>query len=516
MCGIAVIFGEETIQRESSFIKMMDAIASRGEVTETYSNEMVLAGTQRLKIVDREGAIQPLFNQAGDKFIVFNGEIFNFKEIKSKLEGKYNFKTESDTEIILYAFEEYGEECLQLFEGQFAFVIVSISDNRIFCARDRFGIVPLYYVEDDSLIYIASELKALTFLNQKIQVLLPGYWKCGMAEPKRYFTPQYVSHNWELENFLLQLYNTTVNAIKKRVNTDLPIGIIYSGGLDSSIVLSQAIKFHPNITAFTIGANNSEDFQISQRFCQEKGIKQVVIPLGKNDIKLADIKTAITISELTEYGDIINAVITTELYRKIHATGIKVVLGGDCSDELFGGYDMYALNISLLELQQLFLYKLMNLHRTELQRVDRCSMAFKVETRVPFLDNELVQLALSTPRDWKVKGGIEKWCLREAFKQELPDSILKRKKNPLSHSSGLHEQVRLYKLFFEQYYNAQKYYLHNTIQKDFSFVLQEQGYKVNQAIAATTTPTNYSRSYLLSEFLKASARKFMLWNAPIG
>ena len=511
MCGIAVIFGKQAIEKQSLFIQMMDALSLRGEVTETYSSEMALAGTQRLKIVDRENAIQPIFNQAGDKFIVFNGEIFNFQEIRSKLENKYQFKTQSDTETVLYAFEEYGEECLQLFEGQFAFIIVSIRENRIFCARDRFGIVPLYYVEDDGLIYIASELKALTFLNQKIQSLLPGHWK-GMGEPKCYFTPQHISHNWELEDFLSQLYETTVNAIKKRVNTDLPIGIIYSGGLDSSIVLSQAIKFHPQITAFTIGSNNSEDFKVSQQFCQEKGIRQVVIPLGKNDIKLADVKTAIAISELTEYGDIINAVITTELYRKIHATGIKVVLGGDASDELFGGYDMYALKISEAELQQLFLHKLMNLHRTELQRVDRCSMAFSVETRVPFLDAELVQIALSTPREWKVKDGVEKWCLREAFKQELPNYILKRKKNPLSHSSGLHEQVRLYKLFFEQYYNAEKYYLHNIIQKDFSFVLQEQGYQVNQAIAATATPTNYSRGYLLSEFLKASARKFMLVN----
>ncbi|NJL64569.1 MAG: asparagine synthetase B [Methylacidiphilales bacterium] len=328
MCGIAVIFGEQAIQKESSFIQMMNAIALRGEVRETYSSEIALAGTQRLKIIDREGAIQPIFNQTGDKFIVFNGEIFNFDEIKSKLANKYQFKTESDTETVLHAFEEYGEECLQLFEGQFAFVIVSIKENRIFLARDRFGIVPLYYVEDDGLIYIASELKALTFLNQKIQALPPGHWKSETGKPRRYFTPQYINHNWKLEDFLAQLRETTVNAIKKRVNTDLPIGIIYSGGLDSSIVLSQAIKFHPNITAFTIGTNHSEDFEISQRFCQEKAIKQVVIPLGKNDIKLADVKTAIAISELTEYGDIINAVITTELYREIHAAGHQSCIRG--------------------------------------------------------------------------------------------------------------------------------------------------------------------------------------------
>ncbi len=513
MCGIALIFGEQAIQKEKLFMEMMSAIAPRGEVTETYSGERVRAGTRRLKIVDRENAIQPLFNATGDKFIIFNGEIFNFQEIKSKLDSKYQFKTESDTETILYAFEEYGEKCLQLFEGQFAFVIVDIKENSIFCARDRIGIVPLYYVEDSGLLYVASELKALTFLNQKIYSIPPGHLKTINSEPKPYFTPEWVAEVWQLEEFLPRLHDSVVNAVKKRVNTDLPIGIIYSGGLDSSIVLSQAIKFHSNVTAFTIGSNNSEDFEISQRFCQEKGIKQVVIPLKKNDLKLPQVKTTIKISELTEYGDIINAVITTELYRKIHAAGIKVVLGGDCSDELFGGYDMYALNISDTELQQLFLYKLMNLHRTELQRVDRCSMAFNVETRVPFLDGEVLQLALSMPQEWKVKDGIEKWCLRQAFKKELPDYIIKRRKNPLSHSSGLHEWVRLYKVFFPQYYNAEKYFLHDIIQKDFSYVLEEQGFRVERAIATTATPKNYSRGYLLSEFLKAWARKFILVNA---
>lgn len=148
--------------------------------------------------------------------------------------------------ILLHAFEEYGEECLQLFEGQFAFLIIDIKENRIFYARDRIGIVPLYYVEDEKLLYIASEVKALTFLNQKIQVLPPGHWKSQTKEPKRYFLPEYNNKNWKLSKFILQLHDTVINAVKKRVNTDLPVGVIYSGGLDSSIVLSQAIKFHPN------------------------------------------------------------------------------------------------------------------------------------------------------------------------------------------------------------------------------------------------------------------------------
>ena len=509
MCGIAVIFGKGAVTQENFLQQMLQVMAGRGEVTETFSHAQVVAGTRRLKIVDRDHAHQPLFNQAGDKFIVFNGEIFNFLEIRTKLEAKYKFQTHSDTEIILHAFTEYGENCLDLFEGQFAFAIVDLQQQSIFYARDRLGITPLYYVDTPELLYLASEIKALTPLNQKIQVLLPGHFRFNTQTPQSYFQPSFSTYPDSWEAFIPQLRSTVSQAIQKRVTTDLPIGIIYSGGLDSSIVLSQAIKFHPQVTAFTIGSEQSEDFAISQRFCQEKGIKQVVISLNKNDFSLQDIRAAIQISELTEYGDIINAVISKELYKEIHRSGIKIILGGDGSDELFGGYDMYALNTSAAELDRLFIYKLMNLHRTELQRVDRCSLAFGVETRVPFLDRALVQLALSIPRDWKVKNGIEKWCLRQAFQAELPEYIINRKKNPLSHSSGLHEWVRLYKITFAGYYKAEKYDLHDSLKKDFSIVLGEQNYQVDRAIATMLNTEDYSKLNLLGEFVKASVRKIL-------
>lgn len=509
MCGIAVIFGKGAAAQWQFLQQMLLVMAGRGEGTETFSHSQVVAGTRRLKIVDRNHALQPLFNQTRDKFIVFNGEIFNFLEIRAKLEAKYQFQTHSDTETILHAFTEYGEDCLHLFEGQFAFVIVDLEQQSIFYARDRLGITPLYYVETAELLYIASEIKALTPLNQKIQALLPGHFRVNSQLSQSYFHPSFTTYSDSLEEFIPQLRSTVAQAVQKRVATDLPIGIIYSGGLDSSIVLSQALKFHGDVTAFTIGSDKSEDFAISQRFCQEKGIKQVTISLDKNSFNLLDIKSAIRISELTEYGDIINAVISKELYKKIHESGIKIILGGDGSDELFGGYDMYALNTSEAELQRLFIYKLMNLHRTELQRVDRCSMAFNVETRVPFLDHALVQLALSIPRDWKVKDGVEKWCLRQAFKAELPAYIINRKKNPLSHSSGLHEWVRLYKITFPRYYKFEKYYLHDSLKKDFSIVLGEQNYQVDRAIAAMANSQDYGKLHLLSEFCKALVRKII-------
>lgn len=514
MCGIAVIFGENAEAKQSELLQMISSMESRGEVTETFIHPQVVTGTRRLKIVDREASQQPIFNANRDKLVVFNGEIFNFAELRSRsgadapsqLAEKYPFKTHGDTETILYAFEEYGEKCVDLFEGQFAFIIVDLKENKLFFARDPLGIIPLYFVRDSQFLYIASTIKALTHLNQPIEVLPPGCYQWSDRPAVQYFQAKLSSQTATFEEFLPQLKTTLVGAIQRRTQTDLPIGIIYSGGLDSSIVLSQAIKYHPQVTAFTIGCEGSEDFAISQRFCRDRGIKQVVISLQPEDFRRPDISAAIRESELTEYGDIINAAISLKLFAKIHAAGIKVVLGGDGSDELFGGYEMYGLQMTDIERQNLFFYKLMNLHRTELQRVDRCSMAFGVETRVPFLAKPVLDLALATPQNWKIKDGFEKWCLRQAFQDELPDYIIKRHKNPLSHSSGLHEWIRRYKWFFRDDYDRQQYGLHDSLKKDFSAILRENNYAIDRAIVATKSSPDYSRSDLLLETIKASTR----------
>lgn len=136
MCGIAVIFGESAASREGELSQMLERLTSRGEVTERFQHPQVVTGTRRLKIVDRQGSKQPIFNAKGDKLVVFNGEIFNFRELRSQLESKYAFTTEGDTETLLSAFEEYGEDCVHQFEGQFAFLIIDLAQQRLFAARD--------------------------------------------------------------------------------------------------------------------------------------------------------------------------------------------------------------------------------------------------------------------------------------------------------------------------------------------------------------------------------------------
>jgi asparagine synthase (glutamine-hydrolysing) len=508
MCGIVGIFGKNAGAQHGQLQRMLAAVQSRGEVDETFCDEHVCVGVRRLKIVDRENAEQPIFSEDTQKFILFNGEIFNYKDIKKELEAKYTFRTNSDTETILHAYEAYGDQCVHKLDGQFAFVIYDFQNKTVFAARDHIGVVPLYFVRDDHALYISSVIKALTFLNQPIRVVPPGHTLDTHGNLRAYYTPSHDDLGLSNDQVAAQVKHVVQHAIKKRVDTDLPVGVIYSGGIDSSIVLHEVCKYHPDVTAFTIGTVDSEDFAVSQRFCKERGIKQVTIPLAPAAFGLANIKHAIETTELSEYLDIINAVISVPLFQRIHQEGIKIVLGGDGSDELFGGYAMYH-DISEHEERKLFLYKLATLHKTELQRVDRCSMAFEVEARVPFLDVAVVDLALRIPRSLKINNGIEKWIVREAFKEELPDYILGRSKNPLSYSSGLHERVRMYKLFFAKYYNQYKFNLHDSIKMDFSYLLTKNGHDLVKTIEEEKLGKDYAKLELVKEAIKASIRTYM-------
>lgn len=509
MCGITAIIGTGALKKEDELKMMVRSLSHRGEVTESCTKKDFIASVRRLKIVDRENAIQPIFNKGKTTCILFNGEIFNHQELRRELEPEYAFNTVSDTEVLLVSYQVWGTECFKRINGQYAFVIIDFENNTWIMARDEIGIIPLYYVMFEDLSYISSEIKALTFLNKKIITLLPGNYLQKGKQPSAHFVPKQKITYQEFEPFKNELKLKITASIKARVNTDLPIGVIYSGGLDSTIVLNEAIKHHKNVTAFTIGTHGSEDFNISQRFCKERNIKQVVISLSAKDFTKAFINSTIISTELTEYGDIINAIITMFLFERIKKEKIKVVIGGDGSDELFGGYNMYR-NISENERIKLFNYKLMNLHRTELQRVDRCSMAHSVEVRVPFLDKELVKIALSIPNEWKINEGVEKWCVRQAFKDELPSYIINRKKNPLSHSSGLHELVRKYKFRFPTYFSKTNYRLNEPIHKDFSYVLNENNYDFNNAIAAAKLHVDYPISYLMMEYLKVKTRSVLV------
>jgi asparagine synthase (glutamine-hydrolysing) len=208
---------------------------------------------------------------------------------------------------------------------------------------------------------------------------------------------------------------------------------------------------------------------------------------------------------LTEYGDTINAVVSIPLFRRVRECGVRVVLTGDGSDELFGGYPMY---VDSGQSRRLFAHMVANLHRTELQRVDRASLGQGVEARVPFLDPAVVDVALRLPMALKVRDGQSKWVVREAFADVLPEEIRRRPKNAMSYSTGLHDRARLFKPLFPRLHRAYGYDRHQPVRRDFDHVLLECGHDLDRALSAV------DRDYRVGERVRDLAGA-LRWNLPL-
>ncbi len=482
-----------------AFQRMLGSLAARGEVTEILRADDLLAGTQRLRIVDRRRAVQPWVSPDGRWVLCFNGEIYNHRELRAQLAvlGR-DFRTASDTEVLLTAFMQWGEGAVTRLRGEFAFAIADRASGSVYLARDPLGVKPLYWSRCGGRLLVASEIKALVPAGGPVTEITPGHHGWAEADAGPDLVP-YVDllrlgedqPPIDDPDEAAKLIRAALeDSIRVRVDTDLAVGVILSGGLDSSLALLHAQDMHPDCVALTIGAPGSEDLAYARRLAAESGVPHEVVELRPGDIRLDDIREAIRVSELTEYGDIINAVVSVPLFRRVHELGIKVVLTGDGSDELFGGYPMHD-RAGPAGARQLFLHKIRNLCRTELQRVDRASMACGVEARVPFVDLSLVELAMRLPLSLKVRGGQEKWILREAFAGLLPGYIRSRPKSPMSHSSGLHERARLYRPMFARLHRSFGYDLLEPVRRDFSVVLEQCGYDLDKAIAAGAARPDY-------------------------
>src|SRR5215472_1776300 len=499
MCGIVVVVGPHV--DSELFADMLGLLAPRGEEKETIREEGLRAGTQRLRIVDRERAMQPWQSSDGHWVLCFNGEIFNYRQLRAELTGLgRQFRSESDTEVAAEAFAEWGEQAVGRFRGEFALAISERPTGRTYLARDPVGVKPLYWSCRDGRLYLASEVKALVGVGAPVSEVPPGQhgWAApagGMPVLAPYLDPMRLGAELPpLEDpaeaaKLLRL--AVEDSIRVRVDTDLTVGVILSGGLDSSIVLTHVLHMHPDCVALTIGAPGSEDLLYARRICGDLGVQHEVINVRPADIRASDVREAIRMSELTEYGDIINAVVSVPLFARARQLGIKVVLTGDGSDELFGGYPMFQMTAEAAS-QQLFRRMIGNLHRTELQRVDRVSMGNGVEARVPYLDPAVVELAMRLPIGLKVRDGQEKWIMRQAFEGVLPEYILRRGKNPMSHSSGLHERARLYRPLFAGMHRSFGYDLLEPVRRGFSVVLGRCGHDLDRAVAATVTMEDYT------------------------
>jgi asparagine synthase (glutamine-hydrolysing) len=501
VCGIALIAGPGA--SEALFRQMLGVLGPRGEVQEVCLGDELLAGTQRLRIVDPGRAIQPWISADERWLLCYNGEIYNHRVLRAELRALgTEFRTESDTEVLMAAFARWGDDAVRRLRGEFAFVISERSTGHTYLARDALGVKPLYWSATGGRLHVASEIKALVPAGAAIREVPPGShgWANAGREPRLSAFSELLSpHRMDARAVPVTdageaaalIRSALADAVAVRVDTALPVGVILSGGLDSSLTLAHVAQIHKDCVAFTVGAPGSQDIAYASKLAADLGVRHEIIEIPPRTIRLAQVREAIRISELTEYGDIINAVVSVPLFRRIADAGIKVVLTGDGSDELFGGYSMYD-QIGPGQLRRLFLHKLANLSRTELQRVDRTSMAAGVEVRVPFLDPVLVDLAMRLPMALKVRDGVEKWILRQAFAGLLPGYVRQRPKNPMSHASGLHERARLYKPAFARIHRSFGYQLHEPVRRDFSVLLSQCGNDLDLAIARARARLDYS------------------------
>ncbi len=498
MCGIMLSLGPEA--DPAIFRRMLGTLAPRGEVTETRYETGLLAGVRRLRVVDRERAVQP-WHSADERWLLcYNGEVFNHHELRAELSDLgHRFRSASDTEVVLAAFAQWGERMVGRLRGEYAFAIVERATRRVYLVRDPLGVKPLYWSRTPGCLHLASEVKALVQAGAPVVEVPPGHhgWvdEDGQVQLRPYVDLLSLGASAPMvedpDEAALLVRTTLTDSIRVRLDTDLTVGVVLSGGLDSSLALLHAAQLHPDCVAVTVGVPESPDVAYARRLARELGVPHEVVELRPRDIRLADVREAIRISELTEYGDIINAVVSVPIFRRLGELGVKVALTGDGSDELFGGYPMYH-EVGPEASRRLFLHKIRNLCRTELQRVDRTSMAFGVETRVPFLDLALVELAMRLPIELKMRDGQEKWIVRRAFADLLPDYIRRRAKNPMSYSSGLHERARLYKPFFARMHRSFGYHLLEPVRRDFDSVLMRCDNDLDAAIADGRARLDYT------------------------
>jgi len=434
MCGIVGIIGNAS---ESEIEQMLETTAHRGEDRRQHQifDRFGSLGINRLSIVDLDRGDQPLFNEDGSVALVCNGEIYNHASIRSDLASEHVYNSDSDAEVIIHLYEEYGSDAIKFLDGMFAFILFDLKKGKALIGRDPLGIKPLFYRQDGNTLYVASEVKALVDKgNNGLRDIPPGsYWATG-EDIVKYCEPSLKTSlpNLELCRSLL------AHAVRKRMMSDVEVGTFLSGGLDSSIVTMLAAQQNPRMKAFTVGMAGSPDVEMARKVAAQLGIEHVVQEFTLDDM-LELLPEAIYHIESYNPSMVTGAVVTLMASRLATRHGVKVVLCGEGADELFGGYSAVRA-LSFLDLRRKLDELLRNLHKTELRRLDRMSMAATLEARVPFLDWDFVEYGFNLPSSEKIRAEngrrVEKWHLRKAFDGFLPDELIWREKMPFDQGSG--------------------------------------------------------------------------------
>ncbi|MDJ0712667.1 MAG: asparagine synthase B [Prochloraceae cyanobacterium] len=427
MCGILGVFGKNPTNK-SDFEIMLSKLAHRGpdETGIVRENNLIL-GHQRLAIVDVSGAHQPLQNQKNQLYGICNGEIYNYKELRERFDSSYAFRSQGDSEVLLPLYQELGLELTNHLDGMFSFIVSN--GKELFAARDPIGIKPLYYGSIGECGFFSSEIKALIQYTDSIQEFPHGhYYKSGEGFFPYYNLPENSSFITDVEVVLEKIRSCLSLSVQKRLMSEVPVGVFLSGGLDSSIIAALMAERLPQLHSFSVGLPNSPDLKAARLVAEHLGTihHEYIYTEEEMEAVLPDV-----IYYLESYDPaLVRSAIPCYLVSRLASQYVKVVLTGEGADELFAGYSYFANYDDAIALHQESISILKGLHNLNLQRVDRMTMAHSLEGRVPFLDTEFIELCLSIDPALKLHKtyGTEKWLLRQAFADKLPEEVVWREK----------------------------------------------------------------------------------------
>ncbi len=458
MCGIVGIFeikGSAEQQRTKA-LEMSKKIRHRGpDWSGIFVDEHAIIAHERLAIVDPTSGRQPLYSKDRNLVLGVNGEIYNHREIRKQLEDKFEFQTQSDCEVILALYQEKGINFIEDLSGIFAFALYDREKDCYLIARDHIGVMPLYMGwDEDGQFYVASELKALEGVCKKIEEFLPGYYlysKDGV--PKKWY-----KRSWDdFENVKNNQSNIDVlrkaleDSVHRQLMSDVPYGVLLSGGLDSSVISAIAKKYAakrvetdstqeawwPQLHSFAVGLIGSPDLTAAQKVADHIGTvhHEIHFTVQEGLDAIRDV-----IYHLETY-DVTTIRASTPMYlmsRVIKSMGVKMVLSGEGADEIFGGYLYFHKAPNAQAFHEETIRKLSKLHLYDCLRANKSLAAWGVEGRVPFLDKEFMDVAMTlNPEDKMAKDGkMEKWILRKAFEDYLPASVAWRQKEQFSDGVG--------------------------------------------------------------------------------
>ncbi len=458
MCGVVGVFDlkQKSGDLRPKVLEMSKRIRHRGpDWSGIWCGEKAILAHERLSIVDPQSGGQPLKSKDGNLILSVNGEIYNHQEIRSQLNGSYEFLTHSDCEVILALYHHKGIDFLEDLNGIFAFALYDNVKDQYLIARDPIGVIPLYMGWDQfGNFYVASELKSLEGVCNKIEEFLPGHYlfsKEGVL--KKWYSRDWMEYEAVEKNTtdLNDLKNALEASVHRQLMSDVPYGVLLSGGLDSSVISAIAKKYAahriethdekeawwPQLHSFAVGLVGSPDLAAARKVADHIGTihHEINFTIQEGLDAIRDV-----IFHLETY-DVTTIRASTPMYlmsRVIKSMGVKMVLSGEGADEIFGGYLYFHKAPNPRAFHEETIRKISKLHLYDCLRANKSLAAWGVEGRVPFLDKEFLDVAMRlNPKDkMAIDGKMEKWVLRKAFEDYLPESVAWRQKEQFSDGVG--------------------------------------------------------------------------------